>query len=76
MANTALLPPLHETEITSRGQFIRACQNSDTATLDDLYSAGKLTNLTTTEVGYAFDTADSDGNGIAVYKQNRINIVP
>ncbi|MBV5328387.1 MAG: hypothetical protein JZU65_12270, partial [Chlorobium sp.] len=62
MANTALLPPLHETEITSRGLFIRACQNSDTATLDDLYSAEKLTNLTTTEVGYAFDTADRDGS--------------
>ena len=62
MANTALLLPLHETEITSRGQFIRACLNSDITTLDNLHSAGKLTNLTTTAVGYAFDTADSDGS--------------
>ncbi len=62
MANTALLLPLHEAEITSRGRFIRACQNSDIATLDDLHSAGKLTNLSTTDVGSAFDTADSDGS--------------
>jgi len=62
MANTALLHPLHETEITSRGQFIRACQNCDIAMLNDLHSAGKLTNLTATEVEYAFDTADSNGS--------------
>ena len=62
MANTALLLPLHETEITSRGQFIRACQNCDIAMLNDLHSAGKLTNLTATEVEYAFDTADSNGS--------------
>jgi hypothetical protein len=62
MANTALLLPLHETETTSRGRFIRACQNSDTAAMEGLHSDGKLTNLTTTEVGYAFDTADSNGS--------------
>ena len=62
MANTALLPTLHETEITSRGLLIRTCQNSDIATLNFLHSDEKLTNLTTTEVKYVFDTADRDGS--------------
>ncbi len=49
-------------ELFVSGAFIRACQNSDIATLDNLHSVGILTNLTRAEVGYAFDTADSDGS--------------